>query len=411
MPRYLTPLLVAVVAASLIACDSNEAGPTTTPTPGDAADLEAFETLEEVAQRTALLLDLDRGSGPEISLIDDDDLVEIVAELLADPEVIASLRRDEAFYALFGLIPPGTDLLALNDELLVSGIAGLYRPETDHLYVRLFGRFSALEEATASHEYAHYLQDRHYDLETLFDIVVGDRDAELALRALIEGDAQFIQQQYVDEYFSSVQVFGMTFGGVVAAAEGQAAPYAFIRETTFVYLDGQAWIDELLSRGYERAEIYASPPLTTREVLSAAAYIDQLERERVDVPFDVAADALPSDWTIGDRETIGQLLLTIWLEDLGASGVEANRAGDGWIADGLRVFRRKDEPIAFIARVEWETADESDEFIEIATQALQRDARYQRADCQFCDGGMWTGPSGVFAFLSSSEGALLIAVR
>ncbi len=133
------------------------------------------------------------------------------------------------------MIPPGTDLLSLNEELLNAGVAGLYRPEVDRLYVRLFGSFSALEEATASHEYAHYLQDAGYDLERMFEVVAGNRDAELALRVLVEGDAFYVQQQYIAEHFNAVQLFGMSFGGILAAAEAPSIPYALTRQTTFVY--------------------------------------------------------------------------------------------------------------------------------------------------------------------------------
>ena len=59
----------------------------------------------------------------------------------------------------------------------------------------------------------------------------------------------------------------MSFGGILAAAEAPSIPYALTRQTTFVYLDGQRWIDELPTDGYERAEFYSNPPRATREIL------------------------------------------------------------------------------------------------------------------------------------------------
>ena len=187
MRRFALPLIAALLALALGACGNSDAAPIVAPSPAAGADLDASATLALVIERTEQLFDLDGAGGPEILLIDQEQLAAVLAELLADPELIESLRRDQAFYTLLGLIPPGTDLLSLNEELLNAGVAGLYRPEVDRLYVRLFGSFSALEEATASHEYAHYLQDAGYDLERMFEVVAGNRDAELALRGASRG--------------------------------------------------------------------------------------------------------------------------------------------------------------------------------------------------------------------------------
>lgn len=406
----LTTIVAALAVTFLVACDPDEAGPTPTLTPATEtpADADAAETLELVAERTEELIDLERGVGPEISLLDDEALAELIAELLADPEVIESVRRDQDFYGLFGLIRPGMDLTELNEEMLNAGIAGLYRPELDRVYIRLFGSFSSLEEATASHEYAHYLQDVHFDLDRMFDEAAGDRDAELALRALIEGDATFIETQYFTEYFNSVQIFGMAFGGLMAASEAPSVPYVFGRETSFVYLGGQRWIDDMLWFGYKRGDLYANPPRTTREILDATTYTDGLRFDRVEIALD--SPALPGDWTAGPRETIGQLLLSIWLEEVGVRPSRADDAASGWIGDAVHVFHQDGEAVAFVAQIDWEAPAEAIEFTEAASEALDDDRRYERAVCSACTSETWQGPAGILAIHPLDTGSTLLVV-
>ena len=92
---WLAALLVAVVA--LVACGDADAPATATATATTVADgggdEEIDATLELVADRTEELFGFDSDTVPEISLIDDDDLAAVVDELLADPEIVASIRR------------------------------------------------------------------------------------------------------------------------------------------------------------------------------------------------------------------------------------------------------------------------------------------------------------------------------
>lgn len=408
MPRYLAPLVAASLSLLIAACDSDSAStPTATSTPTED-DRETQATLDLVADRTEDLFDLDVDDEPAITLLDDEELAELIEELLADQESIDSLRRDEAFYSLLGLIPADTDLLTLYEELLNAGIAGLYRPEIDHLYVRLFGRFSSLEEATTSHEYAHYLQDARYDLESMFDAVAGDRDAELALRALIEGDATHIEQQYVAEHFNAVQLFGMGFGGLLAASEAPEVPYVFTRETTFVYLDGQRWIASLFRQGYDRDEIYADPPRTTRELIDTLDYTDDRRRERLEIVF--VEDELPTGWTVGERETVGQFIWTVWLEELDTRSSLARRAADGWLVDTAHVLHEDGEPAALVTQIEWESIEDAVEFAEIASESLDDDLRYERADCSLCGPETWDGPAGILTIHPLGGASLLLVV-
>jgi len=381
--------LAFLMTVALLACQDEDATLTPTPAPTDPT---AEETLAIVAERTADLFGHPDGPGPAVTLLDDEQLAEVIDDLLADPEIAAALERDQAFYAILDLVPPGTDIAQLNRELLLTGLAGLYRPELDHLYVRMFGGFSALEESTASHEYTHYLQDLHYDLDRLFDAAAGNRDAELAVRALVEGDAVYVQNAYIAAHFNALQLFGMSFGGLLAASEAPAVPLAFTRETTFVYLRGERWVDELLWRGYSREQLYADPPRTTEEVLHPALYTADLPAPTVSLTIDPAG--YPAAWIPAPPETIGELMLSIWLEEHRA-GSPASAAAAGWNGDALRIFLADGQSVAAVARIAWDTAPDAEEFIDVAATALDRDGRYATLRCDSCPIDAWDGPAGV----------------
>ena len=149
MNRVGASLLGLLTALALLGCQTNaDSVPTPTATAAAAVeDDETTATLQLVADRTEQLFEFDPATEPQIELLEDADLEQLIADLLADPELLESIRRGEAFYTLLGLIPPGTDLLALNEEWLEGGIAGLYRPELDRISIRLFGSFSSLAAA------------------------------------------------------------------------------------------------------------------------------------------------------------------------------------------------------------------------------------------------------------------------
>ena len=65
--------------------------------------------------------------------------------------------------------------------------------------------FGLNAEATLAHEFTHALQQIHYDIDTLSDDLEGNSDAQRALRALIEGDAQISELLYLLTYFSEEQ--------------------------------------------------------------------------------------------------------------------------------------------------------------------------------------------------------------
>ena len=394
LPRH--QLLASVFASALLAGCTSVSGD------GEVTDPYALETLALVAERMDQLRGLDGGEGPEVSLIDQDDLPELVDELLAEPEWRESVEHERVLYTLLGLVPEDIDLIDLVRQSSIDGIAGLYRPELDRYYVRMIGEYSSFEESTSSHEYAHYLQDRHFDLETIFGPPGENRDREFAVRALVEGEATYLEELYLAEYFNDVQAFGAAFGGVLAAAEGESVPLALARETEFVYLDGSSFVRGLLESGTKADELFERPPATTEQVLHPRKY--RANEEGEDVASILGQIAFPARWAAGASNVLGELQLRTWLEDIGA-GSEADSAAAGWGGDAYWLLTAPGGEDALLARIHWDTQLDLEQFLNAVERGLEDDRRYELLDCGFCDYRMWDGPAGVLGLGPASEGS------
>ena len=93
------------------------------------------------------------------------------------------------FYRALDLIEPDVDLEAAYFNFLTANIGGYYDPETDEMTVILDDEQGTDDELpppesmTYAHEFAHALQDQHYDLEALHDQVIeaDNYDFQLAM--------------------------------------------------------------------------------------------------------------------------------------------------------------------------------------------------------------------------------------
>lgn len=386
-----------------------EASPTSTSTRASDDLAEVRGELDEIAQRLGELLDEDELSVPDVTLLDTDSLEVLLDELLQDPAAVEALERDEQLYRILGLTPPDLDLEAITREFFMEGVAGVYVPEREQLYVRLFGRFSAMEESTAAHEYFHYVQDRDFGLEGMQNDAAGVRDREAALSALIEGDASHVQQRYMEEYFSVAEVFGMGMGSALASSTDTSIPLVLLRETMFAYVDGATFVGELLDRGIARGDLYASPPLTTEQVLHPEKYLaGEAGRE---VTIALGPGVIPEGWAASPDIGLGELLLRTWLEELGAPYSDATTAAAGWGGDASHLLTEDDEVFGLIARVEWDENLDASEFAGITSQALDAHEDYRGLACATCSFPAWEGPSGYFGLLRTDapDGRIFVA--
>lgn len=117
----------------------------------------------------------------------------------------AEISKEEAVLRALGLVGGKVDLGAAVDTSQKSSTLAFYDPASQEIYVR-GTTLDVAHRVTIAHELTHVLQDQHFDLPKLqkraADSKTGDASA---LKALVEGDAVRIQQDYLEHLTKAEQ--------------------------------------------------------------------------------------------------------------------------------------------------------------------------------------------------------------
>ena len=192
---------------------------------------------------------------------------------------------DSRVLQLLGAVPKGTDLKALQSEVLEGQVAGYYDPETGEIVVRVPDAGASLDingQVTLAHELDHALTDQALGLPGADD--EGQSDANLAATALVEGDATLLMQQFSFTAASLMDQLGSALSPDALAAQDQLEDVpAYLRnELMFPYLSGLSYACRLYVEGGWPAvdAAYDDLPQTTAEILFPEAAGDARGPER-----------------------------------------------------------------------------------------------------------------------------------
>jgi hypothetical protein len=200
------------------------------------------------------------------------------------------VTRDEAVFRALGFIGGKVDLLRAFETHQSSGTLAYYDPDRQEIIVR-GTTLDAAHRVTVAHELTHVLQDQHFDLRKLqkraADSETGDASA---LRALVEGDAVRIQDDYLaelspaeqKEYRRENDAEGARVGKETASVPGivdllSSAPYEFGPSTVRVLLaaGGNAAVDDALTGPTPSTGVFVesgdlTPPVAVEQPLLPA---------------------------------------------------------------------------------------------------------------------------------------------
>ena len=158
----------------------------------------------------------------------------------------------------------------------------------------------------------------------------------------------------------------------------QRAP-RYLRETSlFPYEDGFAFTNRLLAEGgYDAVDAaYADPPESTEQVLHPDRYLERESPDDVRLPLGIAG-ALGAGWLEDGQDTLGELVLRIWLREGEVALAEARTATAGWGGDRLVLLRGPNDAVAVGLVTAWDSPADALEFAtaaEAALPGLDRDA-------------------------------------
>ncbi len=269
-----------------------------------------------------------------------------------------------------GLIKPTYNLYTNALNGLADGIGGFYLSPTDELYVIGTG-FTGVERYIFSHEYGHALVDQHFDLDALagYPLCPGDAQRCQAIRALIEGDATLVMNQWLEQYAGPQDLLDiLSFDAPAQVMPDQFAPPFVVPEANFPYVEGLNFVNAMYARGRWALvnAAYTNLPESTEQILHPSKYFDgDSPEEMPDTPLD---SVLGEGWRLLDNNSLGEWMTYLMLGygadvDAQLDDAIAERAAAGWGGDRYWVyFNDESGQTAMSVRWSWDTMGDATTF-------------------------------------------------
>jgi hypothetical protein len=306
----------------------------------------------------------------------------------------AEAESDEIVYRAFRLIPDDFDLAAYAQNLSEQDILGAYNPET----LAVVAYSAALSEELpflrwqTAHSEMHNLQINIFGLEES-EILNLPTDQRIAFRAMIEGEANFVQYNYLQngEAFTPEEQVSVTdiLNQGALALFNEAPP--FLRaQFEFAYRSGFQFIQFLFDQGeFELVDnIWGNQPLSSEQILHPERYLAGDTPTVVNVPS--LTDALDGDWQLVRQDTLGEFYLRQHLEQY-LSPEELDTAALGWDGDQYIVYwDAANDELVMALRLAWDGQDDPAEFTTAYTNYLRR-VYTTESQLQVDGGQCWEG--------------------
>ena len=341
-------------------------GPTQTPRP-------AAEVYAEIRSAVEAIRGLQPTKAVEPVSLDETQLKTNLTADFDKENTADELKLAEDELITLGLLPEGSSLRRVMLDFQSGQVAGYYSPEKDQLFVvSRSGGVGGAEMVTYAHEFTHQLDDQALGLDKLGLDVADQSDRQLARLALVEGDAVSVQASYMTSNLTPQQL-----GEVLAAAGDPEALEAlqkappFVRETAlFPYQQGLAFVTVIMAGGGYGAvdAAFKDPPNSSEQVIHPDKYVAREAPVPVPIPRDVAA-TLGAGWTVAGQDTLGELILEIWLKQGGVAPADASAAAAGWGGDRLVILRGPDGAVGVGLVTTWDTPADAAAFNLAASMA------------------------------------------
>jgi hypothetical protein len=376
-------LLGAASAACADAGDEREMGPPSLhPLPGceqldsrpcDARESDCQRRLFEIA---ACLRGDEPGETPLIRVISRDEYAErLRADYAARPP--SDTRSMEHTLALFGLSDEGSYDVEAQIARARDFLWGVYTHDTSEIL--LIDREVSFDDpevnAVLVHEFVHALQDRAVGLDAFYDAYALTWDAQLAVGAMIEGDADLIRYRYATSVLGldPAQVdLGRAFESRIELRwdelkKSQAALAS--SRMLFAYLYGARYLNHVFQTGGARAvaDVWSSPPTTTYAFLASQDGVVEPDFE----PVGFEAPEPPEGVTQTSQLPLGAWGLFVLLTKNGQSFEASGAGARAWRGDTYFSYEQG-RAAAGIWRIELADADTAERLASQLTSSKLR---------------------------------------
>lgn len=342
----------------------------------------ANQLLEEVGQLRGLKILSPVKSGAKSRQEIEQEIIRGFEEETTPEEIEATNKTLKAY----GLVPRDFNYREFMIRLMTEQVAGFYKPKTKELFIADWNDLEQ-QKPVMVHELQHALQDQHFNLGRFEKWPNGDGDREMAIHALIEGDATALMYNYqlkpmggdVTKLPSLTSFADQTLEQ--AKREKQdvyvSAPMALRESLVFSYIYGAAFVQELLKkRGWAGvSQAFTDLPQSTEQVLHIEKYLVNELPIKVALP-DVSKQ-LGDGWRRLDADINGEFGYTLILAEF-IGKKDAQQAAAGWGGDQSVLYEHaKTGQLMLTHLSHWDTEKDATEFFRAYTQRTAK--RYPMA--------------------------------
>ncbi|MHB1073986.1 MAG: hypothetical protein ACYC3Q_14415 [Gemmatimonadaceae bacterium] len=303
-----------------------------------------------------------------------DQVREFLLKKLAEENPAQQVANEERALKLFGLIPDTLDLKKLFLALYTEQIVGFYDPATKTLYV-VKDAPKDLLGVTVSHELVHALQDQYINLDSLYKANEAQPDRQLAVQAVIEGQATYEQMSAM--LGGDANIAARLPGGwdkvreMIREAQGSMPVFAtsptVVQETLiFPYLSGAEFVRRFESERPGQ-DLLKDLPTSTEQLLETKAFFGTPKDDPTIVTLPAPRGAT-SDYDSQMGEFGTRILVYEHVKDQNI----AFQAAQGWDGDRYMLLRTpRGAGVAWLTV--WDTPMDAAEFADALGEAtLQR---------------------------------------
>jgi len=344
---------------------------------------EARELVDEIVPRVEELRGLKFKRPVSVEVVGAAEIREYVLARMKKFEQEQHLLAVQRAYALLGLLPEGTDLLAMLLQTMEDQAGGYYDPSTKAYYL-MENVVPAAAPIFTAHELTHALEDQHFDLDRRLKQAIDNDDRLLAQSAVHEGTATVLMGVYAA---GAVMRGELDMAGLQSMAESEAErmgklqelPEVLLRQLLGPYVLGALFLTGgdlmAMARGFPRdkvEQVMGAGPQSSEQLLHPDKYWDEETRDDpTEVELPDTGKTLGRGWKLEGDGVLGELTLgpLVGAETpfnpavggLADPGTWTNEAASGWDGDRWQLWKDGEAAVVLLL-TEWDTARDAEEF-------------------------------------------------
>lgn len=278
----------------------------------------------------------------------------------------------------FDFVARDFDYYSLSRRYIGESIAGFYDPDSkEFVVVSSDDDTNALEQWIYAHEFMHAMQDQHFQLGLITDADTSF-ESNMALRALAEGEAELVQEYYMDwNYFTEseeIEIFNEThrLGGFPFVSDPGYFPDVLSNAFWFPYTTGRDFAEYIFVRnGWAGLnDAWENLPQSTEQIIHPERYFSGDSPQIV--ALEPLTDTLGAGWTLVEEGVLGEFFMREYLIQRVDEAV-VNAGAKGWGGDRYAVYWHADnDDLVLVLRTAWDTSWDADQFITAYTSYADR---------------------------------------